>query len=113
MEWKNPASTTYTFPTGTIDGLKTLYAWAKDEAGHISAVKSTTITIDRAAPSVATFTLPSATSRSRTINGISITTNNTDVTGYLITEAATSAIPGSPSATTDTWSTTPTTTHSF
>jgi len=55
--WAATATTSFTF---TTDGLKTLYAYAKDNAGNISAGKSATATIDTAAPVVGIITSPAS-----------------------------------------------------
>ncbi|MGE5394960.1 MAG: right-handed parallel beta-helix repeat-containing protein, partial [Candidatus Saccharibacteria bacterium] len=75
-------------------GSKTLYAWAKDAAGNVSASlqASTTIsttTADVTAPVVTGFSIP-ATSNSLTVTISNFTaTDNVGVTGYMITETAT------------------------
>ncbi|HIJ88619.1 MAG TPA: hypothetical protein HPP97_13230 [Desulfuromonadales bacterium] len=75
-----------------VAGSNTFYAWAKDAAGNVSAVKSATVTVslpDATAPVVGTFTLP-ATATNLTILVSSFTaTDNVAVTGYLITTSAT------------------------
>ena len=86
--WSGAAPTTY--PVGS-DGSYTLYPWAKDAAGNVSAVFGAprTVTVDTAAPTVNTFT---ATSPSASLN-IPITaftaSDGAGVTGYLITESST------------------------
>jgi parallel beta-helix repeat protein len=46
-DWETTATTTYTFAT---PGSKTLYAWAKDAVGNISASANDGVTIDMSAP---------------------------------------------------------------
>ena len=56
--WSATAPTSYAFTTA---GSKTLYAWAKDAAGNVSASKSATVTItlsDTTKPTVTAFTIP-------------------------------------------------------
>lgn len=99
---------TYTF---TSPGLKTLYAWAKDAAGNVSASVSDTTRIylpDTTAPTVTAFTIP-ATSSSPTAPISAFTaTDNIGVTGYMVTETA-----GTPSSLAPGWSTTPPTSFTF
>jgi len=80
-----PASVT------AVAGSNTFYAWAKDAAGNVSAVKSATVVVslpDTAAP-VVTFTLP-ATATSLTVPVASLSaTDNVAVTGYLVNKVAT------------------------
>ena len=90
--WASTAPSYYAFTTA---GSKTLYAWAKDAAGNISASKSATVTItltiasDTIAPTVTSFTVPSSTT-SRTVAIKSFTaTDNVKVTGYMITRTST------------------------
>ena len=103
--WAGTAQATYTFIS---DGLKTLYAWAKDAAGNISTSLSASVTVDTTAPTTTAFTLP-GTGSSRTIHITSFTaTDNTAVTGYLVNESATP-----PSAGDSGWSATAPTTYTF
>ncbi|UFS71027.1 hypothetical protein LPW11_02290 [Geomonas sp. RF6] len=87
--WSSTVPASYTVSTG---GSKTLYAWAKDAAGNVSAVKSATIVItlpDTELPVVTAFTA-TADSVTLTATGIAITaTDNIGVTGYLVTESST------------------------
>jgi hypothetical protein len=96
--WSASAPSSYTFATA---GAKTLYGWAKDGTGNVSASRSasTTITLsDTTPPSVTGFSIP-ATSTSLTVSITSFTaTDNTAVTGYKATESATA-----PSATASGW----------
>ena len=87
--WSATAQTFYVF-TGA--GSRTLYAWAKDAAGNVSAARSASVIItlaDTAAPTVTAFTLPS-TSVSMTVAISSLSaTDDFGVTGYFITESST------------------------
>jgi parallel beta-helix repeat protein len=87
--WKTSAPTSYSFSS---EGSKTLYAWAKDAAGNVSASKSAQVVItlpDVTKPVVSAFTVP-ATSSSLIVPVSSFTaTDNVAVTGYLITENST------------------------
>ena len=100
--WKTSAPTTFTF-SGT--GARTAYAWAKDAAGNVSKSVSATVTItlppDLIAPAVTSFTMPS-TASSLTVSVSSFTaTDDTAVSGYIITENA-----SPPQASAAGWSTT-------
>ena len=87
--WSTTVLTSYNFASA---GAKTLYAWAKDGAGNVSAPLSDTTTIslpDTAAPVVTGFAIP-ASSTSLTVAISTFTaTDNTGVTGYLVTETST------------------------
>ncbi len=90
--WTASSPSSYTFASA---GTKTLYAWAKDAAGNVSASRSATTTItlpsapDTTAPTVDTFSIP-ATSSSLTVPITSLTaSDNVGVTGYMVTESST------------------------
>ena len=104
--WSTTAPTSFTF---SGYGAKTAYAWAKDAAGNVSAGLTATLTInDTTAPTLSTFTLPSAAS-SLTVPVSSFSAgDNFGVTGYLISERATA-----PSATAAGWSATVPTSFTF
>ena len=107
--WTLAAPTSYTFAS---PGNKTLYGWAKDAAGNVSTSQSASVTVtltgDTIAPTVTVFTIPS-TSSALTVPITSFTaTDNTGVTGYLVTETATT-----PSASGPGWSATPQTSYTF
>ena len=106
--WSATAQTSYTFSSA---GSKTLYAWAKDAAGNVSAARSASVTItlaDTTAPTVTAFTIPS-TATSLTVPITSFTaTDDIGVTGYLVNESSTS-----PSATAGGWSATAQTSYTF
>jgi hypothetical protein len=81
--WSTAVPTSFTF---TSTGTKTLYAFAKDALGNISAPKSAAITIDTIAPTVDAFALPQ-TSASTTVTISTFTvSDNIGVTGYCLTE---------------------------
>ena len=48
--WSTSAPTRYTFSASTTSGAKTLYAWAKDAAGNVSASMSASVTLSIGAP---------------------------------------------------------------
>lgn len=87
--WTPTAPTSYIFSS---PGSKTLYAWAKDAAGNVSASYPAMTSIDIAPPVVAAFSVPSS-STSLTIPVNSFTaSDNVAVTGYKINEIST--VPG-------------------
>ncbi len=97
--WSSSAPSSFTFSSA---GVKTAYAWAKDAAGNVSNSSSASVTItlpDTIAPTLSSFTLP-ATSTSLTVpvSGFSAS-DNSAVTGYMITESSTK-----PSAVATGWS---------
>ncbi len=106
--WVTPAPASYTFAT---PGAKTLYAWAKDAEGNVSASRSASVTIsigDVTPPNVTAFTIP-ATSNSLTIPVSGFTaTDDIAVTGYLLTES-----PVAPAASATSWSATPPISYTF
>jgi len=80
-----PASVT------AVAGSNTFYAWAKDAAGNVSAVKSATVVVtlpDTAAP-VVTFTLPATATNLTIVVSSFSATDNVAVTGYLVNKIAT------------------------
>lgn len=83
------------------DGLRTLYAWAKDLAGNVSASASDTVTItlpaDVTPPTVTAFTMPASYTTGPDLLVPITTFTATDdrgVTGYLVNESATPPLPG-------------------
>ena len=96
--------------TALAAGVHTLYPWAKDAAGNVSAVFATprTITItlaDSVAPTVTAFTIP-ATATSLSFPVITFNANdNVAVTGYTITESATAPSAGAASWNATSWTT--------
>ena len=106
--WSTTVPTSYTFTTA---GNKTLYAWAKDAAGNVSASRSASVTVtlsDTTPPTVTVFTIP-ATATKLTVTITSFTaTDNVGVTGYLVNES-----PTAPAPTAAGWSTTVPTSYTF
>jgi hypothetical protein len=96
--WTTAAPTSYTF---AADGAQTLHAYAKDAAGNVSNGVAATVTItipppptDTTAPTVSTFSV-SPTSTSLTVPVLAFAaTDDTAVTGYLITESSTQPAAG-------------------
>jgi len=91
--WSASAPASYTFASA---GNKTLYAWAKDAAGNVSASRSAAVTItlpptDTTAPSVPTgLSLSNATQSGFTLNW-SASTDNVGVAGYRLDVSLNSA----------------------
>jgi hypothetical protein len=109
--WSDSVPQNYTFTTG---GTKALYAFAKDAAGNVSDSLSATVTItlppvsDKTPPTVTDFSLPgTADSLTIPINKFTAT-DNTGVTGYKLTESATT-----PNASAPGWSTSAPSTYAF
>ena len=92
--WTLTAPTVY---TSASTGSRTLYAWAKDAGGNVSAGRSATVVItlpDATAPTVTAFSIP-GTSSSLTVAISSLTaTDNVAVSGYLVNESATAPSSG-------------------
>jgi hypothetical protein len=86
--WTGTAPGTYTVGSS---GTYTLYPWAKDAAGNVSAVFATprTVVVDTSAPTVNTFTATSPTSNVNIPITAFTASDNVAVTGYLITESST------------------------
>jgi hypothetical protein len=92
--WAGTAQTSYVFSGA---GAKTLYAWAKDAAGNVSASRSASVTItlaDTTKPVVNAFTVPSASSSLMVSITSLVATDNVAVTGYMINESATAPAAG-------------------
>ena len=108
--WSGSAPTNYTFASA---GAKTLYAWAKDAAGNVSASRNDAVTItlpvsDATRPTVTNFVIPS-TAASLTVAVTTFTaTDNVGVTGYLLTETS-----AAPSASANGWSGSAPTNYTF
>jgi len=106
--WLTTPPTSYTFVSGTANGLKTLYAWAKDAASNVSTPVSKTVTInvaDTTKPVISSFSIPStSTTLSVTINSFTAT-DNIGVTGYKLTETNVAPTSG--------WLTTPPSSYTF
>jgi hypothetical protein len=83
--WPSSAPTSYTFGSAGIS--KTLYAFARDAAGNISASASAAVYIDISAPVISDFIIPSA-SGSLTVPITTFnSTDNIAVNGYCLTES--------------------------
>lgn len=87
--WSDKAPNSFTFSRyGT--NTRTVYAWAKDEAGNVSDAKSATVTFtlpDTVPPSVSAFTLRStATPLTARITSFSVS-DNVAVVGFMITDS--------------------------
>ena len=85
--WVASAPASYTFASA---GAKNLYAWAKDNAGNVSAMASasTTITLPDATAPVVSFSMP-ATASSLTVAITLSATDAVGVTGYMVKENTT------------------------
>jgi len=89
--WSATRPGSYTFAT---EGSKTLYAWAKDAAGNVSASLSDSVVItlpvgaDAIAPMVTAFVIPATSSYLNVPITTFTATDNVAVTGYLVTETA-------------------------
>jgi hypothetical protein len=105
--WSPTALSSYTFTTA---GARTVYGWAKDAAGNVSAPVSRSITItlpDTTAPTVTNFTVP-ATATALTVSVSMAATDNVAVTGYIVTSTSTA-----PLASAIGWTSTPPTSFTF
>ncbi len=109
--WATSPPATYAVSTA---GAKTLYAWARDAAGNVSAGLSaaTTVTLpagpDTTRPIVTSFKLP-ASATSLTVSILSFNAmDNVAVTGYLVTQSSSSPAPGAAG-----WSASPATSYTF
>jgi len=95
--WAGTSQSEYVFDS---DGLKTLYAWAKDEAGNISESQSAVIALDATNPSVPLNpSVISSTTSSISISW-SAASDNIGVAGYNIYRCFGSCVPSSVYATT-------------
>jgi hypothetical protein len=84
--WFSTAPTNHTFDSG---GTKTLYAWAKDEAGNVSAGKSASVSISIEAsdtiPPTAPYGLTAVADNGWKVDlSWYASSDNTEVKGYLI-----------------------------
>jgi uncharacterized repeat protein (TIGR02543 family) len=106
--WTTTPSASYTF---AAQGSRTLYAFAGDAAGNISAAAAATVTIavpDTTPPTVDSFILP-ATATSLTVPLLSFTaSDNVGVAGYFLSEAPTQPPAGDPA-----WTPTPSASYTF
>jgi len=106
--WSAATPTSYTFAS---TGAKTLYAWAKDAAGNVSASRSATVTVttsDTTRPTVTAFVIPaSATTLTVPITTFTAT-DNVAVTGFLVKTSSTN-----PTASASGWVATRPTSYTF
>jgi hypothetical protein len=88
--WRATPHTSYTFPSG---GSKTLYGWARDAAGNISESLWDNVDLiaaaDQTPPVVTSFSIPSTSRTFAVLIRQFIATDNTAVTGYLVTTSST------------------------
>ena len=93
--WAGTPPTTYTV---TSDGSYTLYPWAKDAAGNVSAGFATppTVVVDTTAPVVSAFTATSPTNNLAIPIPVFSATDAVGVSGYLISTTATPPAAGDP-----------------
>ena len=88
--WKAAPPTAFTFPLKSTSGPKTLYAWAKDKAGNVSASVSALVNLDVTKPTVTAFSAQATSPASGTVT-ISVTaTDNvggSGVAGYMVTKS--------------------------
>lgn len=93
--WSASAPTAFTFAGY---GPHTLYAWAKDAAGNVSAGKGASILVtapDTTAPAIVSFSMPSAApSTTVEVSRLEASDDNY-VTGFLVSESSTAPAPGS------------------
>jgi hypothetical protein len=82
--WLPTAPATFTLSAG---GTKTIYAWAKDQMGNVSTVKSVTVSIDTTPPTITGFAVKSPAGAKVPITAFTAT-DNVAVGAYLITESA-------------------------
>jgi hypothetical protein len=97
--WQATGSITYTFASPLVPGASTtLWAWAKDPSGNVSAPTATgkTVTYDNT-PQVVSFTVPAAVLTTATVTPISIGANSVAagwITGFQITQSSTTPTTG-------------------
>ncbi|MGI9213705.1 MAG: metallophosphoesterase family protein [Methylococcaceae bacterium] len=101
--WREVPPTVFPVDSG---GIKTLYAWARDAAGHVSRPEAAAVMIDLTAPVINTYTLAAECHGTQIPVNTFKATDNREVTGYLITENATSPDLNAPD-----WSSTPPTVY--
>lgn len=85
LNWSGTAPNSYTSVT---TGTRTLYAWAKDTAGNISAAKTAAANIDKTAPVISSFTFKTFSIKQAPIATFTVS-DNTAVTGYYLSENGT------------------------
>ena len=93
LKWKAIPPAAFTFPLTATSGAKTLYAWAKDNAGNISPTVSALVDLDVTKPTVTAFTAEATSRVSGTVN-ISIIATDPPVNGvasgvttYMVTKS--------------------------
>jgi hypothetical protein len=106
--WSSTPPASYTFSSG---GNKTAYAYAKDAAGNVSAAATATVVItqaDTTAPVISSFSVTAATNSLTATIGAFTASDDTAVTGYLVTESS-----AAQDATTTGWSSTAPASYTF
>lgn len=83
--WSSTKPSTYTVEA---EGPRSLFAWAKDAAGNVSASRSANVKVDATPPTVTAFTLPE-TSKTTKLAVTFTATDSIGVTGFLITTSST------------------------
>ena len=92
--WYTKAPTFYDFGS---TGKKTLYAFAKDAAGNVSAGFAASTTIDMTAPTITTLAIPpTATSLTVPVSFAASDGDGVGVSGYLLTESSTKPLIADP-----------------
>ena len=99
--WTLPAPTGHTFSS---DGVKTLYAWARDAAGNVSTSRSATVIVDTGstAPTITAFVVP-ATSNTYRIAITTLTATDDVGPAYYLVVRRTGVSPVTPSPTDPRW----------
>jgi hypothetical protein len=92
--WSGSVPTSYHVSTASWRGTKTLYVWAKDAAGNISAYRTATVTQDTAKPVVSAFKVTSPYSGTKVPIKAFTARDNVKVTGYRITESGSAPAAG-------------------
>lgn len=98
VQWQDCAEElTYSVSSG--DGVKTVYAWAKDEAGNVSTASSVSLTLDQTPPSApaVTFTSNSMTlEKKKTSSTVLSVSSCTDTKKVLISTSSSTPVPSDP-----------------
>jgi len=103
--WSTTAPANYTFGTA---GAKTLYAWARDEAGNVSNSLSAKVTItissaDTTPPTITSFDVPAVSNSLKVaITSFDAADDNSGIAGYMVKKSSTQ-----PSADDSRWKTAP------
>jgi len=106
--WSLTPPTSFAF---TAAGAKTLFAWAKDAAGNVSASLSAAVTItlsDAVPPTVTGFSVPPTSATLQVPITVFTASDNVGVTGFMVTES-----PAAPAAAAAGWSPAPPTSFAF